>query len=139
MSLTVLNLYGSSSGGNENAIANLDIPDDGTIMGVDWAISGDMDADSEFWVGELSFIATFQGTTNDSRGVLSMARSQISITTSGIAVVSINKYVPIGIQVSGGERLYLNVQATAGVTALVNALVQLDTTIRRPRRSRRRT
>jgi len=141
MSLSLIQLYGSVTGGTENALATVDVPEDGEIVAIDWAVNADLDADGESLSAEVSFIATNTNNINDARGMISVIRGQISLTTSGAPVVAINKFVtfPEALQVSGGERLYLHTVSTAGVNASINAIIHLST--RRPsvRRSRRRT
>lgn len=138
MSQTIIQMYGAGSGGTESAVANIDIPEDGTIEGIDWAAHAVLNADAEFFIGELSFIATHQTVTNDARGVLSTVRSQMGFITSGMGNTSINKYVFMDVEVAGGERLYLHISAAAGVVSALAALIHFAG--RRPvrRRSARR-
>jgi len=136
---TVIHMFGNGSGGVESAIANVDIPQDGEIVGIEWAINADLDADAEVINAEISFIATYQTGTNDSRGIISGAAARISLTTSGVAVVSINKYTPVNISVAGGERLYMNLSSTAGVNSSVSANVYFQPSRQIRRRSRRRS
>ena len=138
MAVTIIHMYGSSSGGTENALASIDIPEDGRLIGAEWAVNADLDADGENIYSELSFIATNQDSTNDARGVISSVAARISLTTSGVAMTSINRYTPLDLDVAGGERLYLHVLATAGVTAGIRCNVHLETRRAAPRRSQRR-
>ena len=138
MSDTVLQMVAALSGGTENAVANIDIPTDGTIVGVDWAVNFDLDADGENNVTELSFIATGQQATNDARGVISAVAARVALVTSGVALASINKYVALDIDVAGGERLYLNSAGSAGVSGSVTCLIHFRASRGSPRRSARR-
>lgn len=138
MADTVIKMYAAVTGDTQNALANIDIPEDGTITGVEWAIRADLDADSEHITAELSFIATNQIVTNDVRGVLTMACAQISLTTSGIANTQINKYVPMMVDVAGGERLYINTIAASGVGASVYCMIHFEFRRQVARRSQRR-
>lgn len=120
----IQSLYASSTGGVESALAAVDVPRDGVIIGVDWAVWANIDADNETYIAELSFGSVSTINSNDVRGRISAVAAGISLTTSGVAAIQINKYVgPVSISVAGGERLYINVSATAGVTSGVHCMV----------------
>lgn len=136
----VISLYGAITGGTQDGLANIDIPADGFILGVDWDINLNMDTDAETASVELSFIATNQLATNDIRGRISSISSRLAVlsSTSG-HVGSLQKWVgPFDISVSGGERIYLHCVSTAGITgeARCSLMVDLGTQVRR--RARRR-
>jgi len=138
MPVEVIGMRGIGTGGAENAIASLDIPQDGVITGIDWDGRADVDADGEVIEAELSFIATAQFGTNDVRGRLSSVGAQISLTTSGVAHTSLQKFVgPTEIPVAGGERLHLHLNATAGLSSTIRVNIHLD--VGRSRDVRRRS
>ena len=56
MAIEVIGMYATSTGGAESGLANIDIPQDGAILGLDWDAHVDLDADAEVWDCELSFI-----------------------------------------------------------------------------------
>ena len=139
MPTEVIGMWMSITGGTENAGAAIDIPKDGVITGIDVDVHANMDADSEYVSGELSFIATNQLNSNDVRGRLTSWGSEMSLTTSGIATTTVSKFLGfLDIPVSGGERLYLHSDASAGVTGNVRVNVHLDSARTTPRRSARR-
>lgn len=139
MATEIIGMYAVISGGEESALANIDIPMDGVITAVDWDMCGNLDADGEEIRAELSFIATHQLTSNDVRGRISSVCAQISLTTSGAPVVGVNKFVgPMELPVAGGERLYLHASTTAGVTGDVRCNIHLDVATRSRRRTARR-
>jgi len=139
MSLTILQMFGGGTGGTQDAVANIDIPEDGNLVGVQWSIDMDFDAESESLRAELSFIATGQLTTNDARGVISAVRGQLSFTTSGAMLAAINQAHALpNLQVSGGERLFINLVSASGVTSNINCLIYHETRRQVTRRSRRR-
>lgn len=112
-------LVGSFAGGTENALAAVDVPRNGRIIAVDWTVHGDADADGEAIRVQLAFGSTVNS-SNDARSVISTVGHQISLTTSGVAVMAINKFVgPLDVAVSGGERLYIHSVATAGMTGTI--------------------
>lgn len=138
MALSLISMFAAGTGGTEDGAASIDIPEDGTIVGVKWAVSADLDADQEEVAAELSFIQSGQLTTNDSRGIIDLVRIRMALTTSGVSTVSINQFTPMDLSVAGGERLYLNLLATASTVSSVNAMIHLLTRGAAPRRSRRR-
>lgn len=139
MAQTVLHMVGNGTGGTENAVANIDIPDDGTIEGVHHIVIGDTDADNEQVVSEFSFIATTQYATNDARGVISVMAVRCGLLTSGAVQGALANYVPMDIDVSGGERVYLHSVASASVTSTHILDIYFTPTRGLPRRARRRT
>lgn len=136
----VIGMFGAISGGTQNALAMLDIPQDGFIIGIDWDMFALLDATSELCEVELSFIATNQLGTNDVRGrISSVGTGAVVLTAVGINTNSVQKWVgSIDIPVSGGERLFLHAGSTAGVSGNVrcNLHVDLGTTTRRSARRR---
>lgn len=140
MALEIMQMWAQIAGGAENGLATMDIPSNGILWGVDWAAGVNMDADSEAFYAELSFIATHQAVTNDVRGIISAVRASMSLTTSGVGLVQVNKYVALatGLKVTGGERLFINSNSSAGITGDVNIYLHFDPTTTTTRRSSRR-
>lgn len=141
MSLEIMQMWGLVAGGSQNGLAALDIPANGVLWGIDWAMSALFNADAEELYAEVSFVATAQATSNDVRGIISAIRQQIHLLTSGVSAMGVNKYValPTGLNVAGGERLFLNVFSTTGLAGDVNVYVQYEPSARGPaRRSSRR-
>lgn len=125
MAFEVIQMYGAVTGDTQNGLASIFIPQDGTIEGVDFAVSGDLDADGEFLYTELSFISTNQASVNDARGVIASTRQQLSAVTAASVVSSaINHYVPMDLPVQGGERVYMHTVSSTGVTGAVNVGLQ---------------
>ncbi len=141
MPTEIIGMFADITGGTQDAAATVDIPFDSVITGVDWDVEADMDADTERVACELSFIATQQIGTNDVRGRISSASMRMSLTTSGVAVGSIQKFVgPMELIVAGGERVHLHVISTASLVGVMRCNIHLDTGQARQsrRRSRRR-
>jgi len=139
MPTEVIGMQAAITGGTQDALSSVDIPQDGTITGIDWSLTCDLDADGEEIQAEISFIATNQISTNDVRGRLSAIGIRIAFLTSGGSAGTVNKFVgPMEIIVSGGERIYIHAVSTAGVTGNIMCNVHLD--VGRPprRRSARR-
>jgi hypothetical protein len=128
MSLSIIGMYAATSGGTEDALASIDIPSDGRITGVDWAVSALLNADGELLEAELSFLSTNQIRTNDARGSISQVRLEMYLLTSGATQHSANKFVALspGLEVAAGERLYIHSRATAGVVASLGLALHLD-------------
>ena len=139
MSIEVLGMFASGTGGDQDGRAVIDIPQDGFILGLDWDAHAFLNADAEFFSAELSFIGTGLLTTNDVRGRISSISTSIHILTSGISTVQINKYVDLKeLAVAGGERLFLHVSATAGVVSVFRCNLHFEATGGVMRRSARR-
>ena len=108
---TVIQLYGT---GDADNIANVDMPDDGTIISCH--ISGSctgVATDTEGFRYEVSFGATSAMTTNDARAVIARASYTIDLVGAAANVVQshLNEhfyYGDDGIKIFGGERIYLH-------------------------------
>lgn len=138
MPQTLIKMRGAGTGGEQNAVANIDIPQDGTIEGLSIGHSANLNADSESSEAELSFIATNQITTNDARGVLAASLMNMGMATSGAGIAAVNHFIPMDVDVSGGERLYIHFLASAGVTSSISIMIHLRPSRAAPRRSSRR-
>lgn len=125
---TVLQMAAVSTGGVESALASIDVPMNGNIVGVEWVARAlwDTTADLQDW--QLSFGSTYTD-ANDSRQVISMCTlgSLVVSTAVGMEVGKENHYTPIpDVPVGMGERLYLHSNAAAGVVGRVKALLHFD-------------
>jgi len=136
----VIGLYGVITGGTQDALTMFDVPQDGFIIGVDWDMSLNLDADNEDGAAELSFIATNQLTASDVRGRISSISSRLYVgDATGAQAVSVQKWLSgFDISVSGGERMYVHAVSTAGVTGEVRCNVFLDQPGTARRSARRR-
>ena len=123
---SVIKMQAAITGGAENAVASIDVPMPGHIIGVQWACNYDLDADTESVVAQLSFRSTL-ASANDDRGVITEVRGQLNLTTSGGSFGGINTYVQLpDLAAMGGERIYIHSSCSAGVTGTVVALVHFD-------------
>lgn len=140
MPLEMLGMFGAGTGGNQDAIANIDIPQDGLLVGVDWDVRIDMDADAEVFDAELSFIATSQFFTNDTRGrISSVSAIQTVLDATGGQLGTIQKFVPIlDLILHGGERLFLHIISSTGVGGNTRCTLHFVGGTTTPRRSARR-
>ena len=136
----VIGMFGSITGDTQDALAMIDIPQDGFIIGIDWDLNVNLDADDETVTAELSFIATNQRSTNDVRGRLSSISTRAAVLTAvGGHLGHIQKWLgSFDIAVAGGERLFVHVISTTGVTGEVRCNLFVDFTGGTTRRSARR-
>jgi len=137
----VIGMVGVLIGGTQDAMAMIDIPQDGFLIGIDWDLNADLDADIEVVSAELSFIATNQLTSNDVRGRISSVSARAAVLTAvGTAIVSIQKWLSgFDIPVSAGERFFLHGVSIAGVAGVVIVNLFFDFGSNAlPRRSTRR-
>lgn len=139
MSVDVIGMFAAGTGGVENAVAQVDIPQDGFILGADWDGYALLDASVELVSAEISFIATNQLTTNDVRGRITSISAAMHLLTSGVGIITLQKYVDLKeIPVSGGERLYMHFSTTAGVVTSLRCNLHFEMTGGTTRRSARR-
>jgi len=140
VSLEIIGMFGGITGGTQDAIAQIDIPQDGVIRAIDWDMRVDLDTDLEVADAELSFIATSQLTTNDTRGRISSVSSMVAILTAvGASVSVVQKFVgPFELMVSGGERMFLHAVTSSGVVGAVRLNLHFDGGAIVTRRSARR-
>jgi hypothetical protein len=139
MALEIIGMYAAIAGGTEDAVANINVPQDGVLRGIDWDVYFDMDGDTEFAAVELSFVATNQVTTHDSRGRISSVGGIYSLTTSGAAFHTVQKWIgPVELMVFSGERIYLHVVSTSGVLGAIRCNLHFDGGATVPRRTARR-
>lgn len=139
MPTTIMHVVGVGTGGTENAIASIDIPEDGRISSVCWAMEASLNADAEEVRSEVSFISTNQADTNDARGVISSIAAKMGMLTSGAGIVSVNhQEFYEDLRVSGGERIHLHIMADAGVGSRIQCNVHLETRSGTRRSARRR-
>ena len=123
---------------SQDAAATIDIPEDGNIKGIHMACAAQLNADNEAATFEVSFIATNQISSNDSRATLAVVRLRVGLLTSGAAAAHSNVFIPMDVEVSGGERLYVHATLAGTTSAGMNAIIYLETARPVTRRSRRR-
>jgi hypothetical protein len=98
-------------------LAAVDVPHDGRLVGIDWAMHVAAPAADFAVVVQLSFGSAEQASINDTRSVISDAVIAGDLNTSGFGLLSVNKYVALpGIQVGMGERIYLHAVGSAITT-----------------------
>lgn len=138
--LEMIGMMGAIAGSVENAIAQIDVPQDGILRGIDWDVNVNMDADDEVVAAELSFIATNQLSANDVRGRISSVSTRLAVLTAvGGHHVGLQKWIGgFELVLAGGERLYLHSSTTAGVTGVARATLHFDGGAAVTRRSARR-
>lgn len=112
--MSIYKLYGT---GVTDNLASLDIVMDGTITGVQWAATGDLDADAETYAAELSFSSASGFTTNDTKSGISTIRQFAADTGTATSNKLTGTHVFVGpglnIPVKQGERLYLHGSGTS--------------------------
>lgn len=125
---TAIVMRGVSAGGTESAIAQIDVPMNGNLIGVEWSGRSDLDADGEFQFWQLSF-GSAANETNDARQVIAMSSAGFLtvLTAVGTGIGVCDKYTRLpDISVGMGERLFLHSIASAGVVGLVYAILHFD-------------
>lgn len=127
---TIIGMYGTGTFSTtiSSNVASIDVPKEGLLIGVSWAMRADLDADGEHMQWELSFGSSGSFTVNDTRQVIDVVDAGIfSVVTSGGGVGEVNRYTPLpDIPVGMGERIYLHAVASASIVAAVHALLHFD-------------
>jgi hypothetical protein len=92
-----------------NGLAQIDIPVDGVIEGVDILMNGVTGAGTDGGMrGQLSFGSAYV-TSNDSRQVICEGTACCSTPVAATALpFQSHQYVPMSLQVAGGERLFVH-------------------------------
>lgn len=137
---TAIGIYGAGTGGAQDGLASVDVPQDGNLVGIEWSVRNLLiDADGEAFAAQVSFGSTGAFSTNDTRQVISqVCVGQADLVTSGYIVPSINQYTPLpNLRVAAGERLYLHTNASAGVSASIFCVCHFDFDLDRPLSRRR--
>lgn len=103
MAVISAKMYGASTT-TADAVASMDVAEDGVIEGAlfNQIVIGDASGEGGSW--ELSFASVSAFTTNDTRASLATVGAICNAIGGGHG----NTYVPMDIPVSAGERLYLH-------------------------------
>lgn len=138
----VIGLVGLITGGTQDAVTMIDIPQDGFLIGIDWDVNMDADADPEVASFELSFISTNQLTQSDVRGRITSVSFRTTVLTAvGGHIVGLQKWLSgFDIPISAGERLFLHAVTTASMAgvAIVNLFFDFGANALTRRSTRRR-
>jgi hypothetical protein len=121
-------MVGALAGGLENAIAAIDVPMNGNLLNVSWAVQYLVDTTGDQLVIQLSFGTSHTG-VNDSRQVISnyFSGKQAILTAVGAALGGGDFWDGLpDIPVSMGERLYIHSNSAAGTVGVVYALLSFD-------------
>lgn len=136
---SVIQMAGVSTGGLESALAQIDVPLNGAILGVEWACFADLETALDDQIWQLSFGSTFNS-GNDSRQVISNATlgGVVHLTAVGAVMGQVNSYTKLpDIPVGMGERLFLHSSAAAGVVGSARCMVHFDFDVDQPKARRR--
>jgi len=128
----------TSTGGNESGLAQIDVPKDGNLIGVEWASQASYDTSGDFQNWQLSFGASLS-ITNDSRSIISQHSLGLmnQITAAGEVMGGDNSFTPMEIPVGQGERIFLHSNASASFVGSVFCTLHFDFTLDRPSVRRR--
>lgn len=114
---TVIQMFASAV--PADGMASIDVPHDGRLVGVDWAIKSAFAGADGAQDIQLSFGSVNQLLINDTRSVISARALIHDFTTSGAAMTNINVFVKLpDIQVGMGERIFLHATGTAVVVVI---------------------
>lgn len=127
--LQVMALYATGAGGTESALAQIDIPGDGYLTGVEWAASGGHNTTGDTCTIGLSFSSSEDLRQNDVRSLISAVQLEFNFVTSGGYDSQVNRFTSFepGVPVFAGERVYIHQVASTGVQTQITCLIHLDT------------
>jgi len=104
-----------------NAVANIVIPTAGTIKGVVWSARFNSITDGAQVDLELSQSSTTEISTNNAQQFVAAIRWEGNFVTSGLSQGSVNIVIPVSVQFSQGQLLYLHVVVGGTVVYTTNA------------------
>lgn len=137
---TVLTMYAAGTGGTQDALAQVDVPKDGSLVGIEWSGWGKIDGDTEVGEAQVSFGSTGAFASNDARQIISQVSFGLISTISAVGVVVevFNHYSPLpDINVNAGERIFLHQLASAGVTSALRVCLHFSFDLDQPKTRRR--
>lgn len=109
-----------------DGMASIDVPHDGRLTAIDWAVRAAFAGADGTMAIQCSFGSTNQLSVNDTRSVISSRTLEADFTTSGAFRTDTNVYVKLpDIAVGMGERIYLHAVGTA-VVVTVRACLHFD-------------
>ncbi len=98
--------------------ASLDIQFDGEMVAYWWAVSADMDADTEAFQVEVSFLSSNTLAANDARGSISTVQSSASGTPGFVVQDIAGGLTGLRIPVIAGERIHMHGVLTGAASVL---------------------
>jgi hypothetical protein len=112
-------MYASATGGTQNALASVDVPHDGKLVGCFISGNADLDADGEIAEIEISFGSTSGFTSNDTRSRIAIATvGRLAVAAAGQSIGQLAVMVDLpDLRVGMGERIYIHSLGSAGVAA----------------------
>jgi len=134
--MSIYKLYASVAA-TADGIASLDIQFDGVITAIDWTVTGDLDADLEAYIAEVSFLSTNTLSANDSRGSLSQVGERAAGTPGFVVSRSQKTVSGLRVPVSAGERMYMHASLTGSGSMDATCYLHVEDTSD-PRLRRRR-
>jgi len=139
VAIDIIGMAAVFTGGTQDALAQIDVPQDGVLLGIDWDMAASLNA-AETCAVELSFIATNLLNINDVRGRISAVSTHAGLATAvGLSTSFVQKWISgIELFLAAGERLYLHVVSTAGVAGTARCGLWFDGGATVTRRSARR-
>jgi len=118
-------VYSLYSAASQDAAAQIDIAEDGEIIGWSWAVWAVAGADGATLAAEISFGSQNSLTANDNRASIDVVRL---IQEGTAAVNAINKSSPSGVRipVQAGERIYLHTTVGTFTSGAYNVLLYVE-------------
>ena len=116
-------LYGTAAA-TANNVANIVVPGNARLIGVQWAVDINSSADDASCILELSAASATEIAVNDAQQCLSEIRVLQTLVTSGMIFAGIQQWVPIPmVPVAQGQRLYLHTVIAGTLTFRATAML----------------
>lgn len=122
--MSVYKLAASSTGGSQDAIAQLDIQFDGIITAMHGSVANQGTTAGNSVEFEASFLSVNTINTNDTRGSLFTLGMRISAAGAGNTANS--GVGGLAIAVNAGERVWLHALGTASVSGTANIYIYVE-------------
>jgi hypothetical protein len=135
---SIIQMKANSTGGSESGLAQIDVPLDGEIQGVEWTTLPIYDTTLDFSQWQLSFGSAFTN-VNDSRQVISnFVSGNLVFTAGGSYIAGLSRFALLpNIRVAMGERLFLHHNGAAGVVCTGFCLISFSFDLDLPKARRR--
>lgn len=120
--MRTLQLYATGSA-TATSVANVTLPSQGRILGVQIALGIDSVTDNAMVRLELSKVPTNQIATNGALDPFLEINLAGNFATSGLAQTGVNQFFPVEIPVRQGEIVYVHATVAGTITYYFNAIL----------------
>lgn len=125
--MSIYKLAALGAGGDQDALAQLDVQFDGIITALAGFIRSTMTVTGEFAVAEASFLSVNTIGSNDTRGSIFSVATSLTGTAPGTTQGSgQNNVGGLAIAINAGERLWMHFSATAALVSNAQIYIYVE-------------